>query len=132
MTTIGVAAREAGCNVETIRYYERIGLVDPPPRARNGRRSYGPVEIERLKFIRRCRGLDFNLKEVQTLIGLSASKGESCGEVRQLAESQIKSVRQKMADLAGIETWLAQTIKQCASGERDGCPMIDKLTTTPT
>lgn len=131
MPTIGVAARHAGCNIETIRYYERIGLVKPPPRSRNGRRSYGAGEIERLKFIRRCRGLDFSLKEVQALIALSGSGRENCGQVKQLAETQIGAVRRKMADLARIEAWLAQTIKQCASRERDSCPLIDKLTASP-
>lgn len=127
MAMIGTAAKRAGCNVETIRYYERIGLLQAPPRASRGRRSYGEGEIERLKFIRRCRDLGFALKDVAALVELSTSDRENCGQARRMAEAQIVSVRQKMADLARVEAWLAQTIDQCAARKRETCPLIEKL-----
>lgn len=127
MPTIGTAAKRAGCNVETIRYYERIGLLQTPPRASRGRRSYGEGEIERLKFIRRCRDLGFALRDVAALVELSTSDRENCNQARLMAETQIVSVRQKMADLARVEAWLAQTIDQCASRKREVCPLIQKL-----
>lgn len=127
MATIGIAAKRAGCNVETIRYYERIGLLPPPPRAHNGRRSYGEGEIRQLKFIRRCRDLGFSLKEVAALIALSTSGNEACARVKSIATAQVRSVREKMADLARVEEWLAHMIAQCEAPRRQGCPMIDTL-----
>jgi MerR family mercuric resistance operon transcriptional regulator len=127
MATIGIAAKRAGCSVETIRYYERIGLVSAPPRARNGRRSYGEDEVRQIKFIRRCRNLGFSLKEVATLVSLSTTGGEACARVKSIAAAQVRSVREKMADLARVEEWLAQMIAQCDAPRHEGCPMIDTL-----
>ena len=127
MATIGIAAKRAACNVETIRYYQRIGLVPPPPRARNGRRSYGEGEVEQLKFIRRCRNLGFSLKEVSALITLSTSRDDACARVKSIAAAQVRSVREKMTDLARVEERLAGMIAQCEAPRHEGCPMIDTL-----
>lgn len=127
MPTIGIAARRAGCNVETVRYYERIGLLRTPPSSAGGRRSYGENEVRHLKFIRRCRDLGFTLKEIKTLIALSGSASQNCEQVKSLAEAQIDSVRRKVADLMRVENWLGQMIEQCAAPEHEGCPMIETL-----
>ena len=127
MATIGVAAKRAGCNVETVRYYERIGLLQTPPRSNSGRRSYGNGEIERLQFIRRCRDLGFTLKDVEALTALTDPGLGNCDRAKKLAEAQIVSVRQKMADLLRVEAWLAKTIEQCSSSQDTCCPLIENL-----
>lgn len=127
MATIGSAARLAGCNVETIRYYERIGLVQAPPRSKTGRRSYGRGEIERIQFIRRCRDLGFTLKDVDALIALSAPGRGHCDRAKGLAEAQRSSVRRKLAELSRVEAWLGQMIERCATTQTDDCPLIKTL-----
>ena len=130
MPTIGIAAKRVGCNVETVRYYERIGLLQAPPRAARRRRSYSDDEIRHLQFIRRCRDLGFTLKEIKTLISLSGAATQNCNQVRLLAEAQIDSVRQKIADLTRVEDWLGAMIEQCAAPQHVGCPMIETLFAT--
>ena len=128
MPTIGIAAKRAGCNVETVRYYERIGLLPTPPRKGTGRRSYGEGEVKQLKFIRRCRDLGFTLKEVRTLIELSTSEQGSCSHVKQLAEAQATSVRLRIEELARVENWLREMAVRCSStSQRAGCPILDTL-----
>jgi len=127
MPTIGMAAKLAGCNVETIRYYERIGILPQPPRKNSGRRSYGDAEIKQLRFIRRCRDLGFSLKEVEALIALSLQSKQNCGQIKAMAESHRTVVRRKMADLARIEVWLSDVIGQCAAKRQDECPMLQTL-----
>jgi len=124
-----MAAKRAGCKVETVRYYERIGLLPSPPRTRTGRRNYGEGEVERLRFIRRCRELGFNLKDVQALSDLSALSSENCAQVKEVAEAHTKLLREKIADLVRVESWLAQMIEQCGSARRT-CPLMDGLTSS--
>ena len=125
MLTIGALAKKTGCNIETIRYYERIGLLSPPPRSQSGRRSYEPDEVKQVQFIKRCRDLGFTLKEVRALIELSTSGQENCTRVKQLAEAQATSVRRKMAELAQVENWLAQMVARCSAPQHAGCPILD-------
>ncbi len=127
MATIGTAAKRAGCNVETIRYYQRIGLLSMPPRAARSRRTYGDGEVRHLKFIRRCRELGFTLKDVRALIELATAAPENCNRVRQLAEAQATSVRRKMIELAQVENWLTQMVAQCSAPSHVGCPILDTL-----
>lgn len=127
MPTIGMVARRARCNVETVRYYERIGLLPPPPRGRNGRRDYGDHEVERLRFIRRCRELGFSLKDVHALSALSERSNENCAEIKRLAEEHSKLVREKIADLVRVEAWLTEMIARCGSVRRRDCPLIEGL-----
>lgn len=129
MPTIGTAAKRAGCKVETVRYYERIGLLPKPPRSRTGRRDYCEGEVERLRFIRRCRELGFSLKDVQALSKLSSLTNENCAQVKEVAEAHTKLVRDKIADLVRIESWLAQMIEQCGSARRT-CPLMESLTSS--
>lgn len=125
---IGELARRSGCNVETIRYYERIALLPSPARSAGRYRLYNPAEVRRLAFVRRARELGFTLGEVRALLALSAQDGsEACAEVRQLAAGHLAEVRAKLADLKSMESVLADAVRRCDAGERAGCPLIEAL-----
>ncbi|MGV6876076.1 MerR family transcriptional regulator [Pseudochelatococcus sp. B33] len=96
---IGELSRRTGCNIETIRYYERIGLM-PEPLRRGRYRSYGPEDVGRLAFVLRARELGFTLDEVRTLLGLAASGQASCAVARDLAEVHLKDVRTRIYNSA--------------------------------
>lgn len=120
---IGGAARASGVHVETIRYYERIGLLPAPPR-RGRYRSYGAEDVGRLGFVRRARELGFTLDEVRALLGLAAGGQSACAEVRELAGSHLKDVRARIADLRRMERVLADSVRACDAGLDPGCPLI--------
>ena len=109
---IGELSRRTGCNIETIRYYERIGLLPAPPR-RGRYRSYGREDVARLGFVRRARELGFTLDEVRALLGLAAS--------------HLKDVRARIADLKRMERVLADSVRACDAGRDPGCPLLDTL-----
>lgn len=123
---IGELSRRTGCNIETIRYYERIGLMPPPPR-RGRYRIYGGGDLARLSFVRRSRELGFTLDEVRALLGLSAGGQGSCAEVQELATGHLKDVRARIADLKRMERVLAESVRACEAGRDAGCPLIDAL-----
>ena len=125
---IGELSRRSGCNIETIRYYERIGLLPRPPRSASRYRLYGRDDVNRLTFVRRARELGFSLDEVRALLALSADQGrETCVEVRELAVGHLADVRAKIADLRAMERALADAVRRCDAGEPAGCPLIDAL-----
>lgn len=124
--TIGHLAQRTGANIETIRYYERIGLL--PVALRRGRyRSYDTTDIARLGFVCRSRELGFSIKEVRALLSLAAGGHESCAEARDLAALHLQEVRTRIAYLRRMERVLASTVKACDVGEDVGCPLIDTL-----
>ena len=124
---IGELSRQTLCNIETIRYYERIGLL-PKPQRQGRYRRYDGNDISRLKFVRRSRELGFSLDEVRALLALSAdTERETCAEVRQLAAGHLADVRAKIADLRAMEHVLADAVRRCDAGEPPGCPIIDAL-----
>lgn len=126
---IGQLARAAGVTVETIRYYQRRGLISEPPRPAQGVRSYGRQHLDRLLFIKRAQQLGFTLSEIAQL--LSLSDGE-CSEVRELAEAKRVTVLRKITDLQRLDTVLAQLIDACASNaDPRRCPVIDSLASEP-
>jgi MerR family mercuric resistance operon transcriptional regulator len=127
---IGELSRRTGCNIETIRYYERIGLMPVPPR-RGRYRSYGGDHVARLGFVRRARELGFTLDEVRALLGLAVSADASCAEVRDLAAAHLKDVRARIADLRRMERVLADSVRACDAGQDLGCPLIDTLYAEP-
>jgi MerR family mercuric resistance operon transcriptional regulator len=104
---IGELSRRTGCNIETIRYYERIGLLREPARSAGRYRVYDTGDVRRLAFIRRARELSFKLDEVRTLLTLSANDEAARADVRELAESHLAEVRAKIADLRAMERVLA-------------------------
>jgi len=126
---IGELSRRTGCNIETIRYYERIGLL---PRARrSGRyRNYEPADAGRLGFIRRARELGFTLGEVRALLALAAADAQSCDEARALAAAHLADVRMRIADLKRMERTLADHIRSCDAGDNVACPLIESLRET--
>lgn len=123
---ISELAKEAGVHVETIRYYQSIGLL-PRPRREHGRiRRYVADDLKRVRFIKRAQALGFSLEEIALLLGLS--DGEHCAETKVLAEKKRAMVEEKMSDLAAIEKALTGLIAECSKGSRkSGCPIIDAL-----
>jgi len=123
---IGELSRRTGCNIETIRYYERIGLLPKP--SRHGRyRIYKPGDAGRLTFVRRARKLGFTLQDVRALLGLASGGQSACAEVRTLAAGHLADVQGKVADLRAMEAALGAALKQCDAGETLGCPLIEAL-----
>jgi MerR family mercuric resistance operon transcriptional regulator len=123
---IGELAERAGVHVETIRYYQRLGLMPSPPRRHGTVRRYDEEALERLRFIRRAQALGFSLDEVQLLLELSV--GEHCAETRTLAARKLELVEKKLADLRALEGALRKLVRACASGRAGrGCPIIENL-----
>ncbi len=123
----GALARQAGVNIETIRYYEKIELMPEPIRADNGYRVYGETGLKRLSFIRRCRELGFSLDEVRGLLGLVDGGDYTCAEVRDLSIVRLGDVRQKIRDLRKMERTLKEMVSQCDGGLVPECPVVDRL-----
>lgn len=124
---IGKLARHTGTNVETIRYYERMGLWAAPSRSAGGYRLYGTEHLKRLNFIRRARLLGFSIGEVRTLLRLADERKRPCAEVRVVAEAHLADVRSKIADLRRMEMVLKETVAGCANGTGSHCALIDAL-----
>lgn len=125
---IGELARQAGVDVQTVRYYEREGLLEAPSRTPSGYRAYGPEQLERLNFVRHCRSLDMPLADIKRLIDLSSDASVSCEEVDDLVRAHLERVRAKRAALQGLEAQLATLSAQCASGHRVAdCGILEEL-----
>ncbi|MGD9631889.1 MULTISPECIES: helix-turn-helix domain-containing protein [unclassified Afipia] len=125
--SIGQLARAAGVNLETVRYYENVKLMTPPPRTQGGHRSYDELHIRRLAFIRRARKLGFSIEDVRALLALSNSEHTSCAGVKDIAVTHLMQVRNKLADLTRLEAILAATVGQCTSELSAHCPVLDML-----
>ncbi len=126
----GALAREAGVNIETIRYYEKLRLMPEPYRTGNGYRVYDEADLKRLSFIRRCRELGFSLDEVRGLLGLVDGGDYTCAEVRDLSIVRLGDVRQKIRDLRKMERTLKEMVSQCDGGLVPECPIVDRLYTS--
>ena len=124
---IGRLARHTGTSVETIRYYERVGLWAAPPRSAGGYRLYGAEHLARVNFIRRSRLLGFSIGEVRTLLRLADERKRPCAEARTVAERHLADVRKKIADLKTMEKVLKATVARCAAGPGSHCVLIDAL-----
>jgi len=125
--SIGRLSKDTGTNIETIRYYERVGLLPRPARSEGGYRLYRIDHLKRLSFIRRGRALGFSIDEVRTLLRLADERRRPCAEVRVVAEAHLKDVRAKIADLEAMERVLKSTVARCARGTGSHCPMIEAL-----
>jgi MerR family transcriptional regulator, mercuric resistance operon regulatory protein len=126
--SIGMLATLSGVNLETIRYYERIGLVAPPERTAGGHRQYAEPALRRLVFIRRARELGFGIQAIRVLLDLSEPGHRSCGDVRTIAASHLAEVRAKIADLIRLESVLAETVSRCAANDpAPNCPVLEML-----
>jgi Cu(I)-responsive transcriptional regulator len=125
--SIGELARATGTKVETIRYYERIGLLPPPARTGGNYRAYAQLHLDRLSFIRRGRDLGFSLDDVRELLRLSDDRQRPCGEIDQIARGHLAEVERKLADLAMLRGELRQLIDQCQRGTVAECRIIEAL-----
>ncbi|MES0827024.1 MerR family transcriptional regulator [Ruegeria sp. SCP11] len=128
MIAIGEASRQSGVGIETIRYYEREGIVPKPERAPNNRRLYSAHDVGRLRFLRKCRDLGFPLADAKTFLDLSEGGGEDCQTVKDMAELHIFKVRDKISELRRLEAALIELTTNCDSGNVS-CPMLSRLQT---
>jgi MerR family mercuric resistance operon transcriptional regulator len=124
---IGELSRLTGVNIETIRYYEKIKMLQAPPRTEGGHRIYGPTEARVLAFIRRARELGFSLDEIRALLELGGPGNASCADVRKIATRHLDDIRTKIADLKKLERLLAKTIARCSGNRVPDCPVLDIL-----
>jgi MerR family mercuric resistance operon transcriptional regulator len=129
--SIGELARRTGVHIETIRYFEKVGLLDAPDRTEGGHRVYTEQHVRALSFIKRARELGFTPKEVRTMLELGGPGEACCDEVQEIALHHLEQVRSKMADLARLERLLASTVERCSGGHVSDCPVIDMLESAP-
>jgi MerR family mercuric resistance operon transcriptional regulator len=127
LLTRGALAALSGCNVETIRYYEQIGILPAPPRSQGGHRLYGNDLIKRLTFVRRARELGFTLEEIRQLLRLVDGGNYTCAQIETLALQHARDIHQKIAHLKKLKSVLETMASQCTGGEIPECPIIDEL-----
>ncbi|WP_443478422.1 MerR family transcriptional regulator [Novosphingobium aerophilum] len=123
--TIGKLAKATGATVETIRYYERAGLIASPARTEGNYRSYLPDDLRRLRFIRRTRDLGFSLDEIRALLDLSGQKDRDCGSVDEIAARHLAEVDRKIADLMALRRELSGAISSCSGGTMAECRILE-------
>ena len=127
---IGISelSRRTGCNIETIRYYERIGLLPPPRRTDSRFRRYDSEDVARLCFIRRARQFGLTLDKVRAFLRLAGTEGEAArAEARAIARAHVADIRAKVADLQATDQVLTEAIRECETGRRPRCPVIEVL-----
>ncbi|RQP24607.1 MerR family transcriptional regulator [Albitalea terrae] len=129
--SIGVLARQTGCTVPTIRYYEEIGLLPAGPRTEAGRRVYEQSAVRRLTFIRRCRDFGFSIEQVRELVGLVDQPDRPCAEVRDAAARHLTQLREKLAELQALERGMVALVQSCdtacAGGKAVDCVVLEDL-----
>ncbi|MGI9355797.1 MAG: MerR family transcriptional regulator [Rhizobiaceae bacterium] len=126
MNSIGQASKESGVGIETIRYYEREGIIPKANRTSNGRRVYAREDISRLKFIKRFRSLGFPISDISSLLMFAFSPQNTCQEASIIGERNLEIVRQKIDKLQHVERVLGDLVKQCSRNPAK-CPMLDVL-----
>jgi MerR family mercuric resistance operon transcriptional regulator len=124
---IGELSKRSGVNIETIRYYERVKMLAPPPRTASGRRVYDVTDLRILVFIRRARALGFSLDEIRALLRLGGPEKASCREVREIAAHHLDDIRAKLDDLQKLERLLSKTVARCSGKTAPDCPILDIL-----
>ncbi|RNF36029.1 MerR family transcriptional regulator [Paracoccus methylarcula] len=125
--TRGQLARETGCNLETIRYYEKIGMMPDPPRTAGGYRIYAQAHARRLRFILRARELGFSIDDIRGLLDLVDGGTQTCAEIKERTERHLADIREKIADLKRIENILAKTAARCSGTDVPECPVLEAL-----
>lgn len=126
---IGDLSQRAGVNIETIRYYERSGVLPMPARLGNGRRVYDETDVQRLGFIRHARELGFDLHSVQTLLALQERPQASCVEASRIAQAQLDEVERRLAQLQSLRSELSRMVAECQKGIVAECRVIEALDT---
>ncbi len=126
--TIGRVARDAGVGVETVRFYEREGLIDPPPRRASGYRVYDPDVVRRIRFIRHAKELGFTLREIKALLDLRVAPDGGCGDVLRLATTKIEEIEARIKKLERMKRVLSELAGACRRRRRtDPCPILDAM-----
>ena len=125
--SIGQLSKATGVHIETIRYYEKIGIIPEPPRSRGGQRQYDEDGLRRLGFVSRSRQLGFSLAEIRTLLALIDGEGITCADVRKLTLSHAARARRKIEDLERLEAALKLMAARCHGEEVPDCPIVDAL-----
>lgn len=124
---IGALSRQSGVNIETIRYYERIGVMPKPRRSAGGYRMYGPDHLKRLTFVRRGRELGFSLDELRELLRLVDGHAYTCAQVHDLVVEHLAEIRRKIADLRRLQRVMNEMAGACSGDRVPECPIIDAL-----
>ncbi len=127
MLTIGNLAKKTGTKVQTIRYYEQIGLMPEPGRTEGGQRRYGDAELDRLAFIRHSRQLGFSLDAIRELLDLSDNPNKSCEDADAIARRQLKQVEQRMERLKALRAELKRMVHECSGGKSADCRVLEVL-----
>ncbi len=128
--SIGSLATARGCEVQTIRYYEQIGILPKPVRTAGGHRLYTHDQMQRLRFVRRSRDLGFSLEAVKELLRLADNREGDCGAVDRIAREHLEDVRAKMSQLAALEQELARMARSCQRGKISNCRIVQVLSDT--
>lgn len=124
---IGELAKVTGTKAETIRYYEKIGLLRAPSRTEGNYRAYGPEDQERLAFIRHARGLGFEIADIRSLLDLAEQPEQDCAEADRIASGHLTAVEAKIAQLSRLQAELQRMIAQCRGGQVSDCQIIQAL-----
>ncbi|NDW01555.1 helix-turn-helix domain-containing protein [Salipiger sp. PrR002] len=127
MLTIGTLAKRTGSKVQTIRYYEQIGLMPEPGRTEGGQRRYGHAELDRLAFIRHARDLGFSLEAIRELLDLSDTPDHACDHVDAIAQKQLRAVEARIVRLEALRAELKRMIGQCSGGSVADCRVLEVL-----
>jgi MerR family mercuric resistance operon transcriptional regulator len=125
--SIGKVSAKTGCNIETIRFYEKETLLPAPDRTEGGHRLYSTKLVERLVFIRRSRELGFSMAEIRQLLSLVDGEQVSCERVKQIADQHLRDVRAKIGDLKRMEKTLDELSNRCSGEDVPQCPIIEEL-----
>jgi MerR family mercuric resistance operon transcriptional regulator len=126
--SVGQLAKEAKVNIETIRYYERRGLLPEPKRRESGYREYSEDDVSRIQFIKRAQELGFTLKEISELLELRVDSTTTCGEVKTQAEAKIAGIEEKIRALKKMKAALSKLASSCKEDEpQDSCPILEYL-----
>lgn len=125
--SIGKVAAHTGCKIQTIRFYEKEGLLPEPSRTEGGHRLYTSSQVARLVFIRRSRELGFSMDEIRQLLSLVDGNQVSCEKVKSIADGHLRDVRAKISDLRKMETTLRDLSRRCSGGDVPECPIIEAL-----
>lgn len=127
--SVGQLAKESGCKVETVHYYEKIALMPKPPRTEGGHRIYALPDVKRLNFIRRSRELGFKIEQIKDLLKFIDEPNHYCGEVRAMAMQQARVMQEKIDDLHKLQKALNEMVVKCKNSDNsiDDCPIVDAL-----
>ena len=125
--TIGDMAEAGGCKVQTVRYYEEIGILPKPRRSAGNQRLYAPEHVERIRFICHSRDLGFSLDQIRELLALSDDANQSCEKVDAIARAHLDDVERKIARLEGLRRELSRMVTDCAGGKVGQCRIIGTL-----